>query len=104
MTKPPPAIPCLPINHQHSNLQAANPSTHRHLPPATPEPELPSRYRQQSHQQLHSYTDWLIKNGILPTGQPLVRPAQDRIKIASGSETSVEVLKEEEKQAAVNLL
>jgi site-specific recombinase XerD len=40
---------------------------------------------------LHSYTDWLIKNGILPAQQPLVRPAQDRIKIASGSEASPDV-------------
>ncbi len=45
---------------------------------------------------LHSYTNWLIDTGRLPGGKPLVRPAQDRIKIAPGSGSNVEVLSDKE--------
>ncbi len=51
---------------------------------------------------LHSYTNWLIASGILPAQQPLVRPAQDRIKIARGSETNVDVLTDAEIKALVD--
>lgn len=51
---------------------------------------------------LHSFTCWLIDKGILPSQQPLVRPSQDRIKIACGSETSIKVLVEEEIQILLN--
>lgn len=51
---------------------------------------------------LHSYTDWLISSGKIPAQQPLVRPTQDRIKIANGSENVVEVLEETEIQTLLN--
>lgn len=51
---------------------------------------------------LHAFTNWMITSGRLPGGIPLVRPAQDRIKIAVGSDGEVEVLKEEEYKRLVN--
>lgn len=53
---------------------------------------------------LHSYTAWLIRTGILPAQQPLIRPAKDRIKIAGGSETNVEVLNETDINILLNHL
>lgn len=45
---------------------------------------------------LASYTNFLISVGILPAQVPLVKSRQDRVKVAAGSEHSVEVFAEEE--------
>lgn len=45
---------------------------------------------------LASYTNFLISVGILPAQTPLVKPRQDRVKIAAGSEHIVEVFTDEE--------
>lgn len=45
---------------------------------------------------LASYTNFLISAGILPAQAPLVKPRQDRVKVATGSEHCVEVFTEEE--------
>lgn len=45
---------------------------------------------------LASYTNFLISVGILPAQAPLVKPRQDRVKVAAGSEHTVEVFTEEE--------
>lgn len=53
---------------------------------------------------LHSFTDWLIGAGKIPSQLSLVRPAQDRIKIASGSENNIEVLNDAEVKMLLNYL
>lgn len=87
------------INVNYTQLQRQHIVTYRqHL--------LNKNYRPASINKainsLNNYTNWLIKNRIVAAQMPLVRPAQDRIKIANGSEEPVDVLNEPEVEILLN--